>query len=75
MPDGSGGDLRNAVLTLLGGYGLKGGNLLLHLIALATWALEFLLFIFRDFYIQGKGLIAFFTHELVYGHALSSFHT
>jgi len=59
----------NAALTLFGRYGLKEGNLLLYFAALAFWALEFFLFIFRNLYIQGERLIAFFTDELVDGHA------
>jgi len=59
----------NTVLTLFRGYGLEGGNLLPHLAAFALWALESLLFIFRDLYDQGKGLTAFLTHELVCGHS------
>jgi hypothetical protein len=58
----------NPVLALFGGYGLKGGNLLLHITALAFWAPEFFLFIFRYFYIEGKRFIAFFTDELIHGH-------
>jgi len=44
----------NPVLALFGGYGLKGGNLLLHITALAFWALEFFLLIFRHCYSEGK---------------------
>ncbi len=67
------GDLLRPPLTLFGGYGLKEGNLLLHFAAFAFWALEFFLFIFPNFYSQGKSLFTFFTHELVCGHARPPF--
>jgi hypothetical protein len=67
-PGHSEGDLMKAVLTLFGGYGLKGGNLLLHLVAFTLWALEFLPFILRDFYIEGKRLVTFPTNEVILGH-------
>lgn len=40
----------NTVLTLFGGYGLKRGNLLLHFATFAFWALELILFVFRNCY-------------------------
>jgi hypothetical protein len=62
------GSFINPVLALFGGYGLKGGNLLLHITALALWALEFSLLIFRHCYSEGKRFIVFFTDELIHGH-------
>jgi hypothetical protein len=59
----------NVFLTLFGGYGLKGGNLLFHPRALAFRAPEFLLVVFGNRQNQGKGLITLLTHEVVYGHA------
>jgi hypothetical protein len=53
---------------LLGGYGLKGGNLLFHPRALTLGAPEFLLAVFGNRNCHGERLIALFTHELIYGH-------
>lgn len=67
----AGGDLMNSFLALFGGYGLKGGNLLLHSGGLTIWAPEFFLSVFRNRYHYGKGLIALLTDEVVYRHAKS----
>lgn len=67
----AGGDLMNSFLALFGGYGLKGGNLLLHSRAFAIWAPEFFLPVFRNRYHYGKRLIALLTDEVVYRHAKS----
>lgn len=61
----------NAFLALFGGYGLKGGNLLLHSCAFAIWTPEFFLPVFRNWYHYGKRLIAFLTDEVVCRHAKS----
>ena len=63
------GNVMHMLLALLGGYGLKGGNLLFHPRALAFRAPEFLLAVFGNRQSQGKGLITLLTHEVVYGHA------
>ena len=61
----------NSFLALFRGYGLKGGNLLLHSGALTIWTPEFFLPVFRNRYRYGKRPIALLTDELVYRHAKS----
>jgi hypothetical protein len=56
------------VLALFGGYGLKGGNLLSYLGAVAVRALEFLLLIFGKCERERKGLFALLAHKIIYRH-------
>jgi hypothetical protein len=63
----------NSHLALLGGYGLKGGNLLSYSSGLTFRASEFLFSVFRDRYSHGKRLIALLADEIVYRHATSPF--
>ncbi len=60
-------------LTLAGGYGLEGSNLLFNFTAFTFRALEFFLLIFRNFHDPGKGLFTFFTNEFVCRHCTPPF--
>jgi hypothetical protein len=53
---------------LLGGYGLKGGNLLFYPRTLTLGAPEFLLAVFGNRNCYGERLVALLTHEFIYGH-------
>jgi len=60
---------RRAVLTLLRGYRLKGGNLLFDFSALTFRASFLFLFIFRDRHKEGERLFALLTLEFIRGHS------
>jgi hypothetical protein len=53
---------------LFGGFGLKQGNLLLDLLALAFGAAEFSLFIFGNGQNQVEWFLAFFAVKFISGH-------
>ena len=61
-------NVMHVLLALLGGYGLKGSNLLFYPRALTFGAPDFLLSEFGNRNCHGERLIALFTHELIYRH-------
>jgi len=62
------------VLTLAGGYGLEGSNLLFNFTAFTFRTLKFFLLIFRNFHDHGKRLLTFFTNKFVCWHGIISFY-